>query len=99
MAAELDAYLKEHGKVKGPLHGLPVSLKDQIPIKGLETTMGIDIQPKAVATWPAEVSTYRLRRLGGEICGRRCRNGQTSPPSGCYSLREDELTPDYHGEF
>ncbi|TBU38041.1 general amidase [Dichomitus squalens] len=39
-AAELDAYLKEHGKVKGPLHGLPVSLKDQIPIKGLETTMG-----------------------------------------------------------
>lgn len=39
-AAELDAYLKEHGKVIGPLHGLPVSLKDQIPIRGLETTMG-----------------------------------------------------------
>ncbi len=29
--------------MKGPLHGLPVSLKDQIPIKGLETTMGIDL--------------------------------------------------------
>ncbi|KAJ8495859.1 hypothetical protein ONZ51_g1452 [Trametes cubensis] len=39
-AAELDAYLKEHGTVMGPLHGLPVSLKDQFPIKGLETTMG-----------------------------------------------------------
>ncbi|PIL31996.1 hypothetical protein GSI_06700 [Ganoderma sinense ZZ0214-1] len=39
-AAELDTYLKEHGKVMGPLHGLPVSLKDQIPIKNLETTMG-----------------------------------------------------------
>lgn len=24
----------------GPLHGLPISLKDQIPIKGLETVMG-----------------------------------------------------------
>ncbi|KAI8995598.1 general amidase [Trametes punicea] len=39
-AAELDAYLKEHGTVAGPLHGLPVSLKDQFPIKDLETTMG-----------------------------------------------------------
>ncbi|KAI0361660.1 general amidase [Trametes cingulata] len=39
-AAELDAYLKEHGTTVGPLHGLPVSLKDQFPIKGLETTMG-----------------------------------------------------------
>ncbi|KAI0757030.1 general amidase [Daedaleopsis nitida] len=39
-AAELDAYLKEHGTVMGPLHGLPISLKDQIPIKGLETVMG-----------------------------------------------------------
>ncbi|KAH9175196.1 general amidase [Lactarius sanguifluus] len=27
-------------KVVGPLHGLPISLKDQIAIKGLETTMG-----------------------------------------------------------
>ncbi|TFK53544.1 general amidase [Heliocybe sulcata] len=39
-AAELDAYLKEKGKPMGPLHGLPMSLKDQICIKGLETTMG-----------------------------------------------------------
>ena len=39
-AAELDAYLKEHGKPVGPLHGLPISLKDQFKIKGLETTMG-----------------------------------------------------------
>ncbi|KAI0669931.1 general amidase [Trametes maxima] len=39
-ATELDAYLKEKGTVMGPLHGLPVSLKDQFPIKGLETVMG-----------------------------------------------------------
>ncbi|KAI0778153.1 general amidase [Trametes elegans] len=39
-AAELDAYLKEHGTVVGPLHGLPVSLKDQFPIKGIDTVMG-----------------------------------------------------------
>lgn len=39
-AAELDAHLKEHGTVVGPLHGLPISLKDQFPVKGIETTMG-----------------------------------------------------------
>ncbi|TFY81574.1 hypothetical protein EWM64_g2435 [Hericium alpestre] len=39
-AAWLDEQLKTTGKVVGPLHGLPVSLKDQICIKGLETVMG-----------------------------------------------------------
>lgn len=39
-AAKLDDALKKTGKVVGPLHGLPISLKDQICIKGLETTMG-----------------------------------------------------------
>ena len=39
-AEELDEHLKTKGKVVGPLHGLPVSLKDQIRIKNLECTMG-----------------------------------------------------------
>lgn len=39
-AAELDEYLKTTGKVFGPLHGLPISLKDQISIEGIESTMG-----------------------------------------------------------
>jgi len=39
-ATELDAVLSKTGKVVGPLHGLPISLKDQLCIKGLETTMG-----------------------------------------------------------
>jgi amidase len=39
-AAWLDEQLNSTGKVVGPLHGLPISLKDQICIEGLETTMG-----------------------------------------------------------
>ncbi|TBU35216.1 general amidase [Dichomitus squalens] len=39
-AKELDKYLKETGKPYGPLHGLPISLKDQVRIKGLEATIG-----------------------------------------------------------
>ena len=67
-AADLDAYLKEHGRVKGPLHGLPVSLKDQIPVKGLETTMGTCSQ--SAVSWNAlDVSIHarRICGLGGKI--------------------------------
>lgn len=39
-AKECDDYLQENGKVIGSLHGLPVSLKDQFSMKGLETIMG-----------------------------------------------------------
>ena len=39
-ARDLDQYLRDHGTVKGPLHGLPISLKDQFHVKGYDTTMG-----------------------------------------------------------
>ncbi|KAK5798225.1 hypothetical protein VI817_004516 [Penicillium citrinum] len=39
-AKKLDAYFAEYKKPVGPLHGLPVSLKDQFHVKGVETTMG-----------------------------------------------------------
>lgn len=39
-ATYLDQYQKDTGRVKGPLHGLPVSLKDQFHVKGHDTTMG-----------------------------------------------------------
>ena len=39
-AEELDAYYKANGKTVGPLHGVPVSLKDQFHVKGNDTSMG-----------------------------------------------------------
>ncbi|EEQ34981.1 putative amidase [Microsporum canis] len=39
-AKYLDDYLEENGKPMGPLHGLPISLKDQFHVKGNDTTMG-----------------------------------------------------------
>ncbi|KAG9588737.1 amidase, partial [Aureobasidium melanogenum] len=39
-AQKLDHYFANHKKPIGPLHGLPVSLKDQFHVKGVETHMG-----------------------------------------------------------
>ncbi|EFQ35744.1 amidase [Colletotrichum graminicola] len=39
-ARELDAFQQEHGRLKGPLHGVPVSLKDQFNLEGLDSTLG-----------------------------------------------------------
>lgn len=39
-AQKLDDLFAETGKPVGPLHGLPISLKDQLHVKGVETTMG-----------------------------------------------------------
>ncbi|KAK3900023.1 Acetamidase [Staphylotrichum tortipilum] len=39
-AAQLDAHLATTNSPVGPLHGLPISLKDQFHVKGVDTTMG-----------------------------------------------------------
>ncbi|KAL4926283.1 general amidase GmdB [Aspergillus undulatus] len=39
-AQYLDDYLKCEGKVAGPLHGLPISIKDSFRVKGVHTTVG-----------------------------------------------------------
>jgi amidase len=65
-AKALDAHFAEHGKPIGSLHGLPVSLKDQFDIKGVEMTMGY-------ASWVGKVSDHDavavtlLRQAGAVI--------------------------------
>ncbi|KAJ0414038.1 amidase signature domain-containing protein [Aspergillus carlsbadensis] len=39
-AQELDAYFRETGKTKGPFHGLPISIKDNLNVVGFDTTIG-----------------------------------------------------------
>ncbi|KAL4739691.1 amidase signature domain-containing protein [Aspergillus similis] len=39
-ARYLDEYLEREGKVVGPLHGLPISIKDTFQVKGVHTTVG-----------------------------------------------------------
>lgn len=39
-AKELDQHFDKHGSPMGSLHGVPVSLKDQFHVRGVDTTMG-----------------------------------------------------------
>ncbi|CAH0057312.1 unnamed protein product [Clonostachys solani] len=39
-AKKLDKYFSEHGKLVGPFHGVPVTLKDQFDVKGHDSTIG-----------------------------------------------------------
>ena len=39
-AKALDEYYKKNQKLIGPLHGVPISLKDQFHVENIETTMG-----------------------------------------------------------
>jgi amidase len=40
-AAKMDEHLNKTGKTIGPLHGLPVSIKDLFSVKGVDTSIGI----------------------------------------------------------
>ncbi|KAF2994483.1 hypothetical protein E8E13_001381 [Curvularia kusanoi] len=39
-AHNLDEYFKTYNKFIGPLHGIPISVKDQFHVKGVDTTLG-----------------------------------------------------------
>ena len=48
-AKELDEYFERTGRPSGPLHGLPISVKDSFDIEGLDSSIGI----AALANKPA----------------------------------------------
>lgn len=70
-ASKLDRYLEKTGKVIGPLHGLPVSIKDHIKIKGLDTSSGY-LGEKRVFCPPQPFITFLyISRLGIQNCRRQ----------------------------
>jgi aspartyl-tRNA(Asn)/glutamyl-tRNA(Gln) amidotransferase subunit A len=57
------------GRYRGPLHGIPVSLKDLVDIKGVRTTAGSLVRADHVAAEDAVV-TARLREAGAVFVGK-----------------------------
>ena len=63
LQAELDA-----GRVRGPLHGLAVSVKGNIPVAGLHWTEGTNIFRARIAPRDAGI-VQRVRAAGGIVLG------------------------------
>jgi amidase len=68
-ARALDDHYKISGKTLGPLHGLPISLKDQFNVQGLDSTIGYSGRAFAPASEDAAVVKI-LRRLGAVIIAK-----------------------------
>src|SRR5919106_407495 len=58
-----------HGEEAGPLHGVPITIKDSFNVAGLHTTWGNPAFKDFVADWDATVA-WRLRRAGAIIIGK-----------------------------
>jgi amidase len=57
------------GKIVGPLHGLPVTVKDSLETAGLRTTAGADMFAEHVPSHDAE-AVARLRAAGAIVFGK-----------------------------
>ena len=66
-AKNADSIIKE-GKYRGPLHGIPVSLKDLIYVKGARSTSGSKILSNFVPQYDSTV-VKRLKEAGAIIVG------------------------------
>ncbi len=84
-AKRADLALKS-GQPIGPLHGLPISVKDLIAVKDLKFTFGSKAMVNNVATADAP-SVERLRAAGACIIGKT-----TTSEFGCKAVGDSPLT-------
>ena len=59
----------QHGKWRGPLHGVPIALKDNIDTAGIKTTAASGVFANRVPTEDAEV-VRRLKGAGAVLLGK-----------------------------
>jgi aspartyl-tRNA(Asn)/glutamyl-tRNA(Gln) amidotransferase subunit A len=60
----------QHGHWRGPLHGIPIGLKDLIDTAGVRTTCGSALFADRVPTEDAEV-VQRMKRAGAVLLGKQ----------------------------
>ena len=83
-AKELDRHLQETGRVAGPLHGLPVSLKDCFITPPVPTAIGLAAYADKPTTADEEsVLTQLIRDVGAVV------HAKTNVPPGMMAMETD----------
>lgn len=68
-ADECDEVFVQTGKLKGPLHGIPVGIKDIIDVKGMLTRAGTAAYPQRLAEFDSP-AVKQMRDAGAVILGK-----------------------------
>jgi amidase len=68
-AKQLDDYYSKHGRLLGPLHGVPMTLKDQFDVEGYDSTLGYVGRAFKAASQDC-VLVSMLRRMGAIIIAK-----------------------------
>lgn len=68
-ARELDQFFVDNGRVVGPLHGVPMTLKDQFDVQGYDSTLGYVGRAFKPATADSVVVSL-LKQMGAVIIAK-----------------------------
>jgi amidase len=72
-ARQMDEYLAKTGTIIGPLHGLPVSIKDLFSVKGVDTSIGrtLFFNSPLSCSVTILIFVYRMGRINQQSCACR----------------------------
>jgi aspartyl-tRNA(Asn)/glutamyl-tRNA(Gln) amidotransferase subunit A len=90
-AGELDREL-EHGRIRGPLHGIPVVYKDNFDTAGILTTIGSEFFARRIAQSDAE-AVRKLREAGTVTLGKAHMNEFAAGVAGRNKYYGDARNP------
>jgi aspartyl-tRNA(Asn)/glutamyl-tRNA(Gln) amidotransferase subunit A len=90
-ARELDREL-EQGRIRGPLHGIPIVYKDNFDTAGILTTMGSEFYSKRTASSDAE-AVQRLKAAGTVMLGKTNMNEFAAGVAGRNKFYGDTPNP------
>lgn len=74
-AAELDRYMQTYHRPKGPLHGLPISVKEHVELAGTPATAGLIALADSVSKQDAMI--VQVLREAGAVFHVKTTNPQT----------------------
>ena len=73
-AANLDEFMEVNGKLKGPLHGLPISVKEHVFLAGTPATSGFIAWADNIS--PSDAFIVKILRDAGAIFHVKTTNPQ-----------------------